>query len=416
MSLLLGILLGVLGAAVVVVSAAWRVLRRPRAEPAAEAMQSALHAATAMLPQLRRGLSARAAAHAAPYLRALTGAAAIAIADTRAVLAIDGEGREQVRPGDLLSRLLEHTQDDRIHVVPRLVSSDPACPLRSAAIAPLVVAGRRAGALIAFYGHPGRPHHRELRVIQEAAALVAAQVELSTIAEQEERLAQAELRALRAQISPHFTYNALAAIAGDITVRPEEARELLADFAEFTRYLFGDGRPYVALADELSHVERYLRLEQARFRDRLTVNIDVSPDARAAVVPALSLQPLVENAVRHGVERSGGSGRVEIRGWLENADVVVRVTDDGPGIDPERIPTLLAGGSGGIGIANVNARLRGTFGDAYALRLDSRPGKGTSAIMTVPGLRAGTPGGDGAAERTAGVATTSLAGGKAAVL
>ena len=96
--------------------------------------------------------------------------------------------------------------------------------------------------------------------MQEGASLVAAQVELSVVAEQEERLAQAELRALRAQISPHFIYNALAAVAGDIHARPEEARDLLTDFAEFTRYLFRDGRSYVTLGEEIDHVERYLRL------------------------------------------------------------------------------------------------------------------------------------------------------------
>src|SRR5205807_8100156 len=99
-------------------------------------MQAALHAAISTLPHLRRGLTTRAAEHATPHLRALTGAAAIALADTHAVLAIDGEGREQVRPGDLLSRLLERTRDDRLHVVTRLVSSDPGCPLRSAVLAP----------------------------------------------------------------------------------------------------------------------------------------------------------------------------------------------------------------------------------------------------------------------------------------
>ena len=231
-------------------------------------MQAALHAATATLPHLRRGLNSRTAERAVPYLRALTGAAAIALADTRAVLAIDGEGREQVRPGDLLSRLLERAGDNRLHIVPRLVSSDPTCPLRSAVLAPLVAQDKRIGTLIAFYRSVGRPSHHELRVVQEAASLVSAQVELSLVAEQEERLAQAELRALRAQISPHFIYNALAAVAGDIHARPEEARDLLIDFAEFTRYLFRDGRSYVTLGEEIEHVERYLRLEQARFREQ----------------------------------------------------------------------------------------------------------------------------------------------------
>jgi two-component system, LytTR family, sensor kinase len=385
--LALGALLWI-GAAVAIV-VAWRVIRAARATnaPTMSGMQSALHAATATLPHLRRGLGPSSAAEAVPHLRALTGAAAVALADTRSVLAIDGEGREQVRPGDLLSRLLASTPEDRIHIVPRLVSSDPSCPLHSAVLAPLMVQERRAGSLIAFYRSVGRPSHAELRIVQEAASLVAAQVELSVVAEQEERLAQAELRALRAQISPHFIYNALAAVAGDIHARPEEARELLTDFAEFTRYLFRDGRSYVTLAEEVEHVERYLRLERARFRDSLHVTVHVPPETRGAVVPSMSLQPLVENAVRHGVELRAGSGRISIEACVVGGDVEVRVCDDGSGIEPERVPEVLAGAGGGIGLSNVDARLRATFGERYALRLDSHVGEGTTAIMTVPNLR-----------------------------
>lgn len=349
-------------------------------------MQSALHAATSTLPHLRRGLAARSAEQAAPHLRALTGAAAVALADTRAVLAIDGEGREQVRPGDLLSRLLARTPDDALRIVPRLISSDPSCPLRSAVLAPLTVQGKRAGTLIIFYRSTGRPSHAELRVVQEAASLVCAQVELSVLADQEERLARAELRALRAQISPHFIYNALAAVAGDIHARPEEARELLIDFAEFTRYLFRDGRSYVTLGEEIGHVERYLRLEQARFRNSLHVTIDIAPESAGAVVPAMSVQPLVENAVRHGVERRAGRGRITISAQVVGDDVELRVSDDGAGIDPQRVPALLAGAGGGIGISNVDQRLRATFGEAYALRIHSGVGEGTTAVMTVPNL------------------------------
>jgi two-component system, LytTR family, sensor kinase len=387
MDFAIGILLGV-GLALIM-AAAWPVIkaRRSQGEPEAEGMQSALHAATATLPHLRRGLNSRSAEKAVPHLRALTGAAAIALADTRAVLAIEGEGREQVRPGDLLSRLLARTPDHRIHIEPRLISSDPTCPLLSAVLAPLVVQGKRVGTLITFYRTVGRPSQSELRVVQEAASLVSAQVELSFVADQERRLAQAELRALRAQISPHFIYNALAAVAGEIHDRPEEARELLIDFAQFTRYLFRDGRSYVTLGEEIEHVARYLRLEQARFPD-LDVTVDVPDDARGAVVPAMSIQPLVENAVRHGVERRAGSGQVEIVARVIGGDVELRVRDDGAGIEPERVPAVLAGAGGGIGVANVDARLRASFGERYALRIDSRVGAGTTAIMTVPNLQA----------------------------
>jgi two-component system, LytTR family, sensor kinase len=386
MDLALGVGLGIGIAAIVV--AVWRAMRSPPTAGIPEAaMQAALHAATTTLPHLRKGLTGRNAERAVPHLRALTGAAAIALADTRAVLAIDGEGRDQVRPGDLLSRLLERAGDNRLHIVPRLVSSDPTCPLRSAVLAPLLAQGRRIGTLIAFYRTVGRPSHHELRVVQEAASLVSAQVELSLVAEQEERVAQAELRALRAQISPHFIYNALAAVAGDIHARPEEARDLLTDFAEFTRYLFRDGRSYVTLGEEIEHVERYLRLEQARFRDSLHVTVDVPAETRGAVVPAMSVQPLVENAVRHGVERQAGLGRVAVSARIVGGDVELRVSDDGVGIEPERLEAVLAGAGGGIGVSNVDARLRATFGERYALRIESDLGEGTTAVMTVPNLR-----------------------------
>ena len=179
----------------------------------------------------------------------------------------------------------------------------------------------------------------------------------------------------------------MAAVAGDIHARPEEARELLIDFAEFTRYLFRDGRSYVTLGEELEHVERYLRLEQARFRGSLHVTVDVPHETLGAVVPAMSVQPLVENAVRHGVERRAGMGQVAITAQVHDGDVKLRVIDDGAGIAPERVPAVLAGAGGGIGLSNVNARLRAMFGERYALRIESQTGKGTTAVMTVPNLR-----------------------------
>jgi two-component system LytT family sensor kinase len=221
------------------------------------------------------------------------------------------------------------------------------------------------------------------------ASLVAAQVELSTLAEQEERLAHAELRALRAQISPHFVYNALAAVANSIHTRPEEARELLTEFAEFTRYAFRGNRSYVTLADELHYVEKYLRLERARFGDRLEVRVNVAPEVLGAVVPVLSLQPLVENAVRHGVESAIGLCSVEILGADLDADVELTVRDRGAGMEAEQARDALEGRGGGIGLANVHARLQSTFGPGYGLHVESAPGEGTAVRMLVPKFRAG---------------------------
>jgi two-component system, LytTR family, sensor kinase len=387
----MGVALGVLIGFAIAASlfAVIRLLRGPHRviSPEQQAMQAALHQAMATLPHLRKGLSAESAAPAAPHLRALTQAPAIALLDGAKVLAFDGYGANHHGPGTMLA--VDHGRDGRVHVQPRFRCREPGCPLRAAIVAPLTVQGNSVGTLVALYRDGGRLRPEDTRGVQETAALVSAQIALAALAAQEERLAEAELRALRAQISPHFIYNALAAVASEIHVDPEQARELLTEFAEFIRYAFRGDRPYVTLAEELRYVEKYLRLERARFGERLDVRLEVAPEVLQAVLPVLSLQPLVENAVRHGVEKSIGRRKVEIVADDLGRDAEVRVTDDGVGMDEAQAQAALAGSSEGIGLSNVHGRLRGAFGDGYGLELESTPGSGTTVVMTIPKFRAG---------------------------
>jgi two-component system LytT family sensor kinase len=385
MDVALGMVLGMVVA--VSLGAGWRlVFMRGRVlAPEAAAMQAAVHAATSLLPPLRRGLTPETARPAAGALLVLTGAEAVALAADGRLLAFDGAGSDHHHEGDELTSL--GGRSDRVHVERHLSCPHPDCPLRSAISAPLLVHDRRVGTLVALYDRPGRLRLEETRVVSEAAALVAALVQLSEVEAQGERLARAELRSLRAQISPHFIYNALAAVASFIHSRPEEARELLTEFAEFIRYGFGSQRPYVTLADELGYVEKYLRLEQARFGERMRVRVEVDPDILPAVVPVLSVQPLVENAVRHGVESRPEGATIEIEGRSVGADVQLSVRDDGAGMDPDTAASALAGNGRGIGLHNVQSRLRATFGEGYGLQVVSGPG--TEVIMTLPKFRAG---------------------------
>jgi two-component system LytT family sensor kinase len=382
----LEIALGVTFGAVVVASlwAASRFIASPGTVLSEEgqAMRAALHAATATLPHLRRGLSQATAAKATPHLRALTQASALALADRETLLAVDGPGAVRSLAGSPLAELFEEGPEDRVHVDPRLEL--PKLHLGSAVVAPLIVRGERVGSLAAFYARGRRIRPEDTRVVSDAAELVSAQLELAAAAEQEERIAQAELRALRAQISPHFVYNALAAVAGYIHTRPDEARELLTDFAEFTRYAFRGERPYVTLADELHYVEKYLNLERARFGDRLRVRLEVAPEILPAVVPVLSLQPLVENAIQHGVEDGGAGVSVEILGQDLGTDALVRVRDDGAGMSEAAAQAALAGRSSGIGLQNVHRRVESSFGAGYGLVIDSAQGRGTEVRLTVP--------------------------------
>ena len=209
----------------------------------------------------------------------------------------------------------------------------------------------------------------------EAASLVGAQLELKAMDEQAERLARAELRALRAQISPHFIYNALAAIAGYIHSNPEEARELLTEFAEFTRYAFRGQRPYVTLADELYYVEKYLRLERARFGERLQVRLEVAPEVLQAVVPCSRCSRWWRTPCATASSSAARAGSRSSAAHID-ADVELRVIDDGVGMDPERAADRARRNGGGVGIANVQARLQIELRARLRARDRQRPGRG----------------------------------------
>jgi two-component system LytT family sensor kinase len=225
-----------------------------------------------------------------------------------------------------------------------------------------------------------------VRATEEVAKWVSTQVELAELDRSRTRAIEAELRALRAQISPHFVYNSLAAIASFVRTDPERARELLLEFADFTRYAFRRGGEFTTLADELRNIERYLVLEQARFGDRLQVQLRIAPEVLPVAVPFLAIQPLVENAVRHGLQAKPGVGRITLAAEDTGSEAMIWVEDDGVGADPELIRQVLAGHSesGSIGLANVDARLRQVFGEGYGLVVETAPGAGTKVSFRVP--------------------------------
>jgi two-component system LytT family sensor kinase len=347
------------------------------------AIQSALHAATVMLPHLRRGLSEESAARAVMHIQTLTQADAVALGDRARVLAFVGLGDDHHHAGDRLIPISAPAREDHLHVERQIGCEHPACRLGPAVAAPLIVGGEVLGSVVALYRHGRRITPDDTRTVAEAAKLVGAFLELRGVEEQARALAEAELRALRAQINPHFIYNALAAIAATIHSEPDEARELLTEFAGFIRYAFRRQQPFVTLADEFAYVETYLRLEQARFGARLEITLRVAPDVLGVLVPVLSLQPLVENAVRHGVERRG-RGHIEITAGRDGDGVRLRVSDDGVGMSRERAAAVLAGAGEGVGIANVQARLLASFGPGYGLEVESMPDAGTTVTMRLP--------------------------------
>jgi two-component system, LytTR family, sensor kinase len=198
------------------------------------------------------------------------------------------------------------------------------------------------------------------------------------------------LRFLRAQISPHFVYNALTAIASFMRSDPSRARDLLLGFADFIRYSFRNRGQFATIADELQAVDTYLELERARFGDRLQVVLRIAPEVLAVAVPCLLIQPLVENAVRHGLEHKEGVGHVTIAAQDGDVECVLSVEDDGLGMDPDILREQLAGRRDhGVGLVNVDERLRQVFGPDHGITVETALGAGTKITVRIPKYRAG---------------------------
>jgi two-component system, LytTR family, sensor kinase len=371
----------------------WRVLRRrPFGTDEERAAHAALHAASLAAPPLREGLTPEAAQRSARHLRELLGTAAVALTDNDRLLAWDGAGGHVHGP---VAHLLATPalRAGTTAVEGDLVCGSPDCLVRSAVIEPLVLDDRVVGSLAA-YGPVVSPGL--VRAVGEVARWVSGQLELAELDESRSRLAEAQVRALRAQISPHFIFNALTAIASFVRTDPERARELLLDFADFTRYSSRTHGEFTTLAEELRSIDRYLLLEKARFGERLQVVLRVAPEVLAVAVPYLCLQPLVENAVQHGLERGVGSGTVTVVAEDNGAECRISVEDDGAGSDPDRVRAVLAGADEpdadphqSMGLGNVDARLRAVYGADYGLVVETALGAGTKVTVRVPKFAAG---------------------------
>ena len=226
---------------------------------------------------------------------------------------------------------------------------------------------------------------------REAAAWVGEALERARLEASAEVAEQAELRALRAEISPHFVYNSLTTIASFVDSDPERARDLMLEFAAYTRHSLARHGDYTTEAGEFAAIEAYLALARAVHGEKLRVQVRIAPEILPVAVPYLALQPLVENAVRHGVEATGREGLVQVAGEAQGSECVITVEDDGPGMDPEYAADVLAGRGrpGHLGLVNVDRRLRSVFGPGYGLIVETAPDAGTKVVLRLPRFQPG---------------------------
>lgn len=419
--------LAVLALVTALVAAVYAVVRLRARRGIATATQRAtyqvLHTAGLAAEPLRNGLDPAGAAKAVRHLRALVGAPGAALigavgpptgggpasvspagggptgvgVPTGGVELLAFDGRGSHHGAQFVAAAVRALDVGRsVVLTARDLSCDrPDCLVRGAVVAPLTGPdGEATVALVAVADDDPAPGM--VQATLETARWAGSQLALAELDSSRERLARAEVRALRAQISPHFIYNALTAIASFVRTDPERARDLILEFAEFTRYSFRAHGEFTTLAEELRSIDRYLTIERARFGDRLQVRLQIAPEVLPVHLPFLCLQPLVENAVRHGLSRKPGLGTVSIDARDAGTECHITVEDDGVGMDP----AVLTGGTGSdqvrrgadpaddagqhVGLSNVDERLRTVFGDQFGLVVETAVGAGTKVSMRVP--------------------------------
>jgi two-component system LytT family sensor kinase len=242
-----------------------------------------------------------------------------------------------------------------------------------------------------FYLSPSSPRSAWLVIVVFATVLaVATPIKIwnnarieHRLQEQEKLLLAAKLEALANQINPHFLFNTLTSISSLIRTQPETARVLITKLSGLLRRLLRSTDHFVTLREEIEAIDEYLHIEVIRFGPQLRVVKQIHPLSLDVIVPSLILQPLVENSIKHGLSPKVGGGRITITSRLANGHVIIEVVDDGLGMSDERLEHALGGG---IGLSNVNERLRTIYGAHCQLKLKSSPGQGTSVSLEIPEL------------------------------
>jgi len=346
------------------------------------------------LAYLKQGLNEESAQKICEIIHKITEVDAVAITDEHTILGFHGVGcRRHQQGGPILTGATRHVLDTG----ETLIVTDPATlscdevgcphPLKSAVITPLKYRGRVVGSF-KLYRASEQPLPKYMaRLAAGIAALLGIQMELGEVDRQRELVTKARLEALQAQIRPHFLFNVLNTIILLTRTDAAKARELLITLSQFFRRTLANRGNWITLADEVEYINTYLSLEKARFGEKLQVRLRIDPAVMSVQVPVLTLQPLVENAVVHGLAPKEDGGWIGIRAHRVRGELHVFLYDTGIGMGKEHQRRVFEEGYGdhmGLGLTNVNERLISLYGEEYGLRIRSAPGRGTAILVRIP--------------------------------
>ncbi len=350
----------------------------------------ALDIADRCLSYLRKGLSEPEIVEVARIILQMADVSAVAITDCRQILAHVGVGEEHhKRNTPIQTKLTKRAIKTGSMVIgcfqPEIGCSDSDCKLRSAVIVPLRRRDEVIGAVKLYLDRENAVSNVHITLATGLARLFSTQLELAEIEYQKKLCQKAELSALQSQINPHFLFNAFNTILSFCRTKPERARELLINLSTYFRKTLAHSDSLIRLGEELRLINSYLELEKARFEDKLKIITDVPEEVDGCVLPQFILQPLVENAVKHGVLPMESGGVILIIARKVNDETHIVIEDTGIGIKEEIIRKLDADQlpKECIGLSNVNKRLKNLYGNDYGLKI-SRKERGTRIQLRIP--------------------------------
>lgn len=353
--------------------------------------QKVLRIAAKTLPYFRRGISQESAQAAAQIIYQYGGYHAVAVTDTQRVLSFIGAEADHHMTADnhFTKSTKQVIETGEIYIAEHsreIGCNHPGCTLKSAIIVPLKYGNKVVGTFKLYYTVSNLLNQTDTVFAEGLAQLFSIQLELAEIERESQQAAHAELKALQSQINPHFLFNTLTTIISLVRTKPMLARELLLKLSEIFRFTLHKTGKEITLEEELHQVRAYLTIEKARYGDKLTFNETIELNPNIYLISSLTIQPLVENAIQHGLKpkQNGGTIYLSIHEGTDFIEILLK--DDGIGFDLDKMNPLHKPLAEHIGIRNVHERLQRQYGKAYGLTIESIPGIGTTVTIRIPKL------------------------------
>ncbi|MDM8535108.1 LytS/YhcK type 5TM receptor domain-containing protein, partial [Clostridiaceae bacterium HSG29] len=343
------------------------------------------------LGQLRNGLDLDSANNIATTIYESTDFDAVSITDKKKILAHIGLGSKNNLPGqliktELVKKIIEFEVTKTINICDDINDSYINSNLKKVLIVPLVVNEKIIGILKLYKGVNLAPTESELALAKGLGQIFSTQLELSELEYQKNLRVKAELHALQAQINPHFLFNAINTIVSLTRTNQDEARELLIYLSDYFRRNMNNSKDLITLEEELNHVNAYLKIEKARFDDKLSVNI-INEINDTVFVPPLIIQPIVENAIKHGILKKIDGGVISLKIFESNNYITIIILDNGVGIKNEKLIEIRKFNSDSVGINNVYRRLKTIFHEESTFKIDSELQNGTIVTIKLPVIK-----------------------------